>query len=236
MSKPMAKLRTGLLAKTLGMTRIFREDGTHVPVTVLRVDQLQVVAAKTQDKDGYTAVQLGWGKAKVKNVSQPNRGHFAKAKVEPKSKVMEFRVDADALLEPGATLSAAHFAVGQKVDVCGTSKGKGFAGGMKRWNYSGLEASHGVSISHRSLGSTGNRQDPGRTFKNKKMAGHLGVERITTLNVEVAAVDADKGLLMIKGAVPGAKGGYVRIRDAVKMPPKDAAFPAVLLEAAPAAG
>ncbi len=236
MSKPMAKLRTGLLAKKLGMTRIFREDGTHVPVTVLRVDQLQVVAAKTQDKDGYTAVQLGWGKAKVKNVSQPNRGHFAKAKVEPKSKVMEFRVDADALLEPGATLSAAHFAVGQKVDVCGTSKGKGFAGGMKRWNYSGLEASHGVSISHRSLGSTGNRQDPGRTFKNKKMAGHLGVERITTLNVEVAAVDADKGLLMIKGAVPGAKGGYVRIRDAVKMPPKDAAFPAVLLEAAPAAG
>jgi large subunit ribosomal protein L3 len=226
----MTKQRTGLLAKKLGMTRIFRDDGTHVPVTVLQVSELQVVAAKTQEKDGYTAVQLGLGRAKVKNVTQPNRGHFAKAKVEPKSKLMEFRVDADALLEPGATLSAAHFSVGQKIDVCGTSKGKGFAGGMKRWNYSGLEASHGVSISHRSLGSTGNRQDPGRTFKNKKMAGHLGVERITTLNLEVAAVDADKGLLMIKGSVPGARGGYVRVRDAVKMPPKNAVFPAVLLE------
>ena len=232
----MNRQRTGLLAKKLGMTRIFREDGTHVPVTVLQIDQLQVVAARTVEKDGYTAVQLGWGKAKVKNVTQPNRGHFAKAKVEPKAKLMEFRVDADALLEPGATLSAAHFAVGQKVDVCGISKGKGFAGGMKRWNYSGLEASHGVSISHRSLGSTGNRQDPGRTFKNKKMAGHLGVERITTMNVQVAAVDAEKGLLMIRGAVPGAKGGFVRVCDAVKMPPKDAAFPAVLLETAPAAG
>jgi large subunit ribosomal protein L3 len=228
----MSKLRTGLLAKKLGMTRIFREDGTHVPVTVLLVDQLQVVATKTQDKDGYSAVQLGLGKVKVKNVTQPNRGHFAKAKVEPKAKLTEFRVDPDALLEPGATLSAAHFAVGQKIDVCGISKGKGFAGGMKRWNYSGLEASHGVSISHRSLGSTGNRQDPGRTFKNKKMAGHLGVERVTTLNLEIAAVDVDKGLLMIKGAVPGARGGYVRVRDAVKMPPKDAAFPAVLLEPA----
>ena len=229
-----SKLRTGLLAKKLGMTRIFREDGTHIPVTVLHLDQLQVVAAKTQEKDGYNAVQLGWGKAKVKNVSQPNRGHFAKAKVEPKAKLMEFRVDADALLDPGATLSSAHFAVGQKVDVCGISKGKGFAGGMKRWNFSGLEASHGVSISHRSLGSTGNRQDPGKTFKNKKMAGHLGVDRITTMNLEVAAVDADKGLLMIKGAVPGARGGYVRVRDAVKMPPKDAVFPAVLLETAAA--
>jgi large subunit ribosomal protein L3 len=236
MSKaPETKLRTGILAKKLGMTRIFQEDGTHVPVTVLLLDQLQVVAAKTQEKDGYTAVQLGWGTAKVKNVSQPNRGHFAKAKVEPKVKLMEFRVDADGLLEPGATLSPAHFAVGQKVDVCGISKGKGFAGGMKRWNYAGLEASHGVSISHRSLGSTGNRQDPGRTFKNKKMAGHLGVERITTLNVQVAAVDPAKGLLMIRGAVPGARGGFVRVRDAVKMPPKDAAYPAVLLDAAPAA-
>ena len=228
----MTRQRTGLLAKKLGMTRIFKDDGSHVPVTVLQVDQLQVVAAKTEAKDGYNAVQLGWGKAKVKNVTQPNRGHYAKAKVEPKAKLTEFRVDADALLEPGATLSAAHFAVGQKVDVCGITKGKGFAGGMKRWNYSGLEASHGVSISHRSLGSTGNRQDPGRTFKNKKMAGHLGVERVTTLNLEVAAVDADKGLLMIKGAVPSAKGGYVRVRDAVKKPPKDAAYPAVLLDAA----
>jgi len=227
----MNKLRTGILAKKLGMTRIFREDGTHVPVTVLQLDQLQVVATKTEAKDGYNAVQLGLGKVKVKNVTQPNRGHFAKAKVEPKARLVEFRVDADALLEPGATISAAHFAVGQKVDVCGITKGKGFAGGMKRWNFAGLEASHGVSISHRSLGSTGNRQDPGKTFKNKKMAGHLGVERVTTLNLEVAAVDADKGLLMIKGAVPSAKGGYVRVRDAVKMPPKAAAFPAVLLEA-----
>jgi large subunit ribosomal protein L3 len=221
--------RTGLLAKKLGMTRIFKDDGTHVPVTVLHLDGLQVVAARTVETDGYTAVQLGWGTAKVKNVSKPNRGHFAKAKVEPKLKLVEFRVAPDALLQPGDTLSPAHFAVGQKVDVCGTSKGKGFAGGMKRWNFSGLEASHGVSISHRSLGSTGNRQDPGKTFKNKKMAGHLGVERITTLNVEVAAVDPDKGLLMIRGAVPGAKGGYVLVRDAIKRArPADAPYPAAL--------
>ena len=226
------KQRTGLLARKLGMTRIFREDGTHVPVTVLLVDQLQVVAAKTQEKDGYSAVQLGLGKVKVKNVTQPNRGHFAKAKVEPKAKLVEFRVDDDALLEPGATLSAAHFAVGQIVDVCGITQGKGFAGGMKRWNFSGLEASHGVSISHRSLGSTGNRQDPGKTFKNKKMAGHLGVERVTTLNLQVAAVDAEKGLLMIKGAVPGSKGGYVMVRDAVKRARHaDAPYPAALVEA-----
>jgi large subunit ribosomal protein L3 len=221
--------RTGLLAKKLGMTRIFKDDGTHVPVTVLHVDNVQVVAARTAEKDGYTAVQLGWGKAKVKNVSQPNKGHFAKAKVEPKAKLVEFRVDADGLLEPGATLSAAHFVAGQKVDVVGTTKGKGFAGAMKRWNFSGLEASHGVSISHRSHGSTGNRQDPGKTFKNKKMAGHLGAERVTTQNLEVAAVDAEKGLLMIKGAVPGAKGGYVLVSDAVKKArPAEAPFPAGL--------
>jgi large subunit ribosomal protein L3 len=227
--------RTGLLAKKLGMTRIFRDDGTHVPVTVLHIDNLQVVAQRTQDKDGYTAVQLGWGTAKVKNVSQPNRGHFAKAKVEPKAKVVEFRVADDALLEPGATLSAAHFSAGERVDVCGITQGKGFAGGMKRWNFSGLEASHGVSISHRSLGSTGNRQDPGRTFKNKKMAGHLGVERVTTLNLVVAAVDTDKGLLMIRGAVPGSKGGYVMVRDAIKRPrPADAPYPAALLDTAAA--
>ncbi len=224
-------MRTGLLAKKLGMSRIFKDDGTHVPVTILHLDQLQVVAARTTEKDGYNAVQLGWGKAKVKNVSQPQRGHFAKAKVEPKKKLVEFRVAADALLEPGATLSAAHFAPGQKVDVCGTSKGKGFAGGMKRWNYAGLEASHGVSASHRSLGSTGNRQDPGRTFKNKKMEGHLGVDRITTLNLEIAAVDADKGLLMIKGAVPGSKDGYVLVRDAIKKArPANAPYPAALLD------
>jgi large subunit ribosomal protein L3 len=231
-ASPAQPLRTGLLAKKLGMTRIFKDDGTHVPVTVLHLDQVQVVAARTAEKDGYTAVQLGWGKAKVKNVTQPNRGHFAKAKVEPKQKLVEFRVAADALLQPGATLSVAHFSAGQKVDVCGTSKGKGFAGGMKRWNFAGLEASHGVSVSHRSLGSTGNRQDPGKTFKNKKIAGHLGVERITTLNLEVAAVDVEKGLLMIKGAVPGSKNGYVLVRDAIKRRrPADAAYPAALIEA-----
>src|SRR5580698_662687 len=227
-SAPQA-LRTGLLAKKLGMTRIFKDDGTHVPVTVLHLDQVQVVAARTQEKDGYTAVQLGWGKAKVKNVSQPQRGHFAKAKVEPKMKLVEFRVDSDAVLEPGATLSAAHFMAGQKVDVCGTSKGKGFAGGMKRWNFAGLEASHGVSVSHRSLGSTGNRQDPGKTFKNKKMAGHMGQDRITTMNLEVARVDVEQGLIMVHGAVPGAEGGYVLVRDAVKRARHaDAPYPAAV--------
>ena len=224
-------MRTGLLAKKLGMTRLFKDDGTHVPVTVLHLDQLQVVATRTMATDGYTAVQLGWGTAKVKNVTKPNKGHFAKAKVEPKSKLVEFRVAEDALLEPGATLSAAHFLVGQKVDVCGISKGKGFAGAMKRWNFSGLEASHGVSVSHRSHGSTGNRQDPGKTFKNKKMAGHLGQDRITTLNLVVAAVDAEKGLVMVRGAVPGAKGGYVMVRDAIKAArPADVPYPAALVE------
>jgi large subunit ribosomal protein L3 len=222
-------MRTGLIAKKLGMTRLFRDDGTHVPVTVLHLDQVQVVAARTEEKDGYNAVQLGWGRAKVKNVSKPNKGHFAKAKVEPKKKLVEFRVAADALLEPGATLTAAHFVVGQKIDVIGTTKGKGFAGAMKRWNFGGLEASHGVSISHRSHGSTGNRQDPGKTFRNKKMAGHLGVERVTTLNLEVAAVNAEQGLLMVKGAVPGAKGEYVLVRDAIKRARHaDAPYPAAL--------
>ena len=217
------------------MTRIFRDDGTHVPVTVLHLDDVRVVLARTMEKDGYTAVQLGWGRAKVKNVTQPNRGHFAKHKVEPPAKIAEFRVAADAVLESGAALSAAHFIAGQRVDVAGTSKGKGFAGAMKRWNFAGLEASHGVSISHRSHGSTGNRQDPGKTFKNKKMAGHLGQERITTLNLEVAAVDPVKGLLMLKGAVPGAKNGFVLVRDAVKRTrPAEAPYPAALRE--PAAG
>jgi large subunit ribosomal protein L3 len=226
-------MRTGLLAKKLGMTRLFRDDGTHVPVTVLHLDEVQVVAARTEEKDGYNAVQLGWGRAKVKNVSKPNKGHFAAAKVEPKAKLAEFHVDEKALLAPGATLSAAHFLVGQRVDVVGTTKGKGFAGGMKRWNFRGLEASHGVSVSHRSHGSTGNRQDPGKTFKNKKMAGHLGMERVTTLNLMVAAVDADKGLLMLKGAVPGARGGWVLVRDAVKSAmPDGLPYPAALIEAA----
>jgi len=225
-------MRTGLLAKKLGMTRLFKDDGTHVPVTVLHLDDVQVVAAKTEETDGYTAVQIGWGTAKVKNVSKPNKGHFAKAKVEPKAKLVEFRVAADAVLEPGAMLTAAHFIVGQRVDVCGTSKGKSFQGVMKRWNFAGLEASHGVSVSHRSHGSTGNRQDPGKTFKNKKMAGHMGVDRVTTLNVEVAAIDADKGLIMIKGAVPGAKGGYVLVRDAIKgTRPAEAPYPAAIAPA-----
>jgi large subunit ribosomal protein L3 len=223
-------MRTGVIAKKLGMSRLFKDDGSHVPVTVLHLDQVRVVSTRSQETDGYTAVQLGWGLAKVKNVTQPNRGHFAKTKVEPPRKMVEFRVAADALLEPGAVISAAHFLVGQKIDVCGTSKGKGFAGGMKRWNFSGLEASHGVSVSHRSLGSTGNRQDPGKTFKNKKMAGHLGQERITTLNLEVAGVDAERGIIMVKGAVPGAVGGFVMVRDAIKKSrPADAAYPAALV-------
>jgi large subunit ribosomal protein L3 len=222
-------MRTGVIAKKLGMTRLFKEDGTHVPVTVLHLDEVRVVAARTVETDGYNAVQLGYGKAKIKNVSKPQKGHFAKAKVEPSAKLVEFRVDADAMLETGAQLSPSHFSVGQFVDVAGVTKGKGFAGGMKRWHFAGLEASHGVSISHRSLGSTGNRQDPGKTFKNKKMAGHLGQERVTTLNLEVAAVDAERGLLMLKGAVPGAKGGFVLVRDAVKATrPAEAPYPAAL--------
>ncbi len=225
-------MRTGLIAKKLGMTRIFKDDGTHIPVTVLHLNQVQVVDTRTQERDGYTAIQLGWGKAKVKNVTDPNKGHYARVKVEPKMHLVEFRVAPDALLESGQTLTAAHFVVGQKVDVCGITKGKGFAGAMKRWNFRGLEASHGVSVSHRSHGSTGNRQDPGKTFKNKKMAGHLGVERVTTLNVEVAGIDADKGLIMIRGAVPGSKGEFVRIRDAIKkVRPAEAPYPASILAA-----
>lgn len=221
--------RTGLVAKKLGMTRIFRDDGTHVPVTVLHLDEVQVVDVRTTERDGYNAVQLGWGKAKVKNVSAPNKGHFARVKVEPKAKLVEFPVAEDALLESGQTLTADHFVVGQKIDVCGVSKGKGFAGAMKRWNFRGLEASHGVSVSHRSHGSTGNRQDPGKTFKNKKMAGHLGQERVTTLNVVVAHVDAERGLLMVRGAVPGAKNGYVIVRDAIKKARHpDAPYPAAI--------
>ena len=223
-------MRTGLLAKKLGMSRIFRDDGTHVPVTILHLDDVRVVSTRTAERDGYNAIQLGWGRAKVKNVTKPNKGHFAAAKVEPTLKMVEFHVAEDALLEPGTSLSAAHFVTGQKVDVCGTSKGKGFAGGMKRWNFSGLEASHGVSVSHRSLGSTGNRQDPGKTFKNKKMPGHLGAERVTTQNLEIAAVDAEKGLIMVKGAIPGAKGGYVMVTDAIKRARHvDAPYPAGLM-------
>src|SRR5919206_1750629 len=203
-----APMRTGLLAEKVGMTRIFTDEGNHVPVTVLRVDNCQVVAVRTEEKDGYTAVQLGIGKAKVKNVTQPQRGHFAKAKVEPKKHLAEFRVSDNALLDVGAELSVEHFLPGQYVDVVGTTKGKGFAGAMKRHNFGGLRATHGVSISHRSHGSTGQRQDPGKTFKNKKMAGHLGDARVTTQNLQVVSTDPERGLIMVRGAVPGPEGGF----------------------------
>src|SRR5437868_7457706 len=209
-------MRTGLIAQKLGMTRVFTGEGNHVAVTVLRVANCQVVAQRTQDKDGYTALQLGVGTAKVKNVTKPQRGHFAKAKVEPKARLAEFRVSENALVDVGAEITAAHFVPGQYVDVTGTSIGKGFAGGMKRWNFGGLRATHGVSVSHRSLGSTGQRQDPGKTFKNKKMAGHLGAKRVTTQSLQVVAADAERGVLMIMGAVPGSEGGWVLIKDAAK--------------------
>ena len=209
-------MRSGLIARKVGMTRLFAGDGSHVPITVLEVDGCQVVAARTVEKDGYVAVQLGAGSAKVKNTTRAERGHFARAKVEPRRKVAEFRVSADCLLEPGIELSVAHFVSGQLVDVVGTSIGKGFAGAMKRHNFGGLEASHGVSISHRSHGSTGQRQDPGRVFKNKRMAGHMGCRRVTVLNLEVVRIDEPRGLILLKGAVPGAAGGWVFVRDAVK--------------------
>jgi len=221
--------RTGLIARKLGMTRLFNDDGSTVPVTVLHLDEVRVIARREAEKDGYDALQVGIGRAKPKNVTRANRGHFAKAGVEAPLKLVEFRVGADAVVDLGAKLSGAHFVTGQKVDVTGISKGKGFAGAMKRWNFAGLEASHGVSVSHRSHGSTGNRQDPGKTFKNKKMAGHLGSERITTQNLVVAGHDLEKGLLLIKGAVPGSKGTYVLVRDAVKRARHaDAPFPAAV--------
>ena len=228
-------MRTGLIAQKLGMTRIFTDAGDHVPVTVLKVDDCRVVAQRTGDRDGYTAVQLGAGTAKVKNVSKPQRGHFAKAKVEPRAKVAEFRVTADALVDVGAEITAAHFVPGQYVDVTGTSIGKGYAGGIKRHNFGGLRASHGVSVSHRSLGSTGQRQSPGKTFKNKKMAGQLGNERVTTQSLVVVSADPERGLLMIKGSVPGASGGWVLVKDAVKRrAPEGLPFPAALRAAAAA--
>src|ERR1700691_4074097 len=215
-SSERRQMRTGLIAKKLGMTRVFTETGDHVPVTVLKVDNCQVVAVRTEERDGYTAVQLGVGKAKVKNVTQPMRGHYAKAKVEPKEKLVEFRVTPDALIEVGAELAATHFVAGQFVDVVGTSIGRGFAGVMKRHNFGGLRATHGVSVSHRSHGSTGQRQDPGKVFKNKKMAGHMGVERVTTQNLKVVAVDLEDHLILVEGSVPGAPGGYVLVRDAIR--------------------
>ena len=219
-------MRSGVIAQKMGMSRLFTEAGEHVPVTVLRLAQCQVVAHRSKEKDGYVALQLGSGSRKVKNVSKAERGRFAVAKVEPKRKIAEFRVSDDAVIPVGAEITADHFVVGQFVDVTGTSIGKGFAGGMKRWNFAGLRATHGVSVSHRSIGSTGGRQDPGRTFKNKKMPGHMGVERVTTLNLRVVQTDVERGLIMVEGAVPGSKGGWITVRDAVKkLLPKEAPKP-----------
>ena len=219
-------MRTGLIARKLGMTRRLEDDGTHVPVTVLQVADCQVVAQRTEEVNGYSALQLGSGTAKVKNVTKPMRGHYARAKVEPKRKLAEFRVSPNALVDVGAALAADHFVAGQFVDVSGTTIGKGFAGGMKRHGFSGLRASHGVSVSHRSLGSTGQRQDPGKVFKGKKMAGHMGGTRATIQNLQVVAIDGVRGLIMVRGGVPGAKGGYVLVRDAAKRPlPEHAPFP-----------
>ena len=229
-------MRTGVIAEKVGMTRIFAEDGKHVPVTVLKMDGCQVVSVRTKDRDGYTALQLGYGAAKIKRASKATRGHFAKAQVEPKQKLAEFRVAEDAMLEPGVELSAEHFVVGQIVDVAGVSIGKGFAGAMKRHNFGGLRASHGVSISHRSHGSTGQCQDPGKVFKGKKMAGHMGAANVTMQNIKVVATDVERGLILVEGGVPGAKGGFVLVSDAVKKPrPADAPYPAALRERAAAA-
>ena len=225
-------MRSGLIVQKVGMTRLFTEAGKHVPVTVLKLDSCQVVAQRTEDKDGYTAVQLGSGFAKVKRTSRAMRGHFAKANVEPKRRIAEFRVSPDNMIDVGAELAANHFIEGQKVDATGISIGKGFAGAMKRHNFGGLRASHGVSISHRSHGSTGQCQDPGKVFKGKKMAGHMGDVRVTTQNLEVVKTDITRGLLMVKGAVPGAKGGWVLLRDAVKVAAPDGLpYPAALVEA-----
>jgi large subunit ribosomal protein L3 len=219
-------MRSGVIAQKVGMTRLFTEAGEHVPVTVLRLDQCQVVGHRTTDKNGYVALQLGAGSRKVRSVSKAERGNFAIAKVEPKRKLVEFRVSEDGVIPVGAEITADHFVVGQFVDVTGTSIGKGYAGGMKRWNFGGLRASHGVSVSHRSIGSTGGRQDPGKTFKNKKMPGQMGVERVTTLNLRVVQTDVERGLVLVEGAVPGAKGGWIMMRDAVKKAlPKDAPKP-----------
>lgn len=219
-------MRSGVIAQKVGMTRVFTEAGEHVPVTVLKLDGCQVVAQRTKEKNGYTAVQLGIGHAKVKNVSKAERARFAAARVEPKLKLAEFRVNEEALLPVGAEITADHFVVGQFVDVTGTTTGKGFAGPMKRWGFGGLRASHGVSVSHRSHGSTGGRQDPGKTFKNKKMAGHMGVDRVTTQNLRVVRTDVERGLLLVEGAVPGVAGGWIYVRDAVKRAlPKDAPQP-----------
>jgi large subunit ribosomal protein L3 len=224
-------MRTGVIAKKVGMTRLFQADGRHVPVTVLQLDGVQVVGRREQDRDGYTALQLGAGTAKAKNIAKPQRSAFGKAKVEPKAKVVEFRVAEDALLDIGAEISADHFVAGQLVDVSGVTQGKGFAGAMKRWGFRGLRATHGVSLSHRSHGSTGQRQDPGKVFKNKKMAGHMGARTRTQQNLEVVRTDPARGLLFIRGSVPGHKGSWLAIHDAVKLPRSESApYPAALVE------
>jgi large subunit ribosomal protein L3 len=229
-------LRSGIIAKKVGMTRLFMDDGKQIPVTVLQLDGLQVVGKRTPEKDGYSAVQLGAGAAKAKRTSKAMRGHFAAANVAPKRKVAEFRVDPDNLIEVGEEITANHYQEGQFVDVSGTSIGKGFAGAMKRHNFSGLRATHGVSISHRSHGSTGQCQDPGKVFKGKKMAGHMGAARVTTQNLQVVRTDSDRGLIMVKGAVPGSKGGWVTVKDAVKKPlPDNLPLPAALKSAETAA-
>jgi len=223
-------MRTGVIAKKVGMTRLFQEDGRHVPVTVLALEDCQVVSVRTADRDGYVAVQLGAGEAKQKNVAKPQREHFAKAEVGLKMRVAEFRVESEeGLLPVGATITADHFVAGQKVDVTGHTQGKGFAGAMKRWGFGGLRATHGVSISHRSHGSTGNRQDPGRVFKNKKMAGHMGDRQRTQQNLEVVRTDAERGLIFVRGSVPGSKNSWMVVRDAVKVPlPETAPFPGAM--------
>jgi large subunit ribosomal protein L3 len=222
-------MRTGVIAKKMGMTRLFQDDGRHVPVTVLALEGVQVVAQRTTDTDGYVAVQIGAGSAKAKNVAKPQRGHFGKAQVEPKAILCEFRVEEDGLLDVGAEISADHFVAGQLVDVSGRTQGKGFAGAMKRWGFGGLRATHGVSVSHRSHGSTGQRQDPGKVFKNKKMAGHMGDRNRTQQNLEVVGTDAERGLIFVKGSVPGSKGGWLIVKDAVKVARHaDAPYPAGL--------
>ena len=224
-------MRTGVIAKKMGMTRLFQADGRHVPVTVLQLEDVQVVGRREQDRDGYTAVQLGAGAAKAKNVAKPQRGAFGKAEVEPKAKVVEFRVAEDALLDVGVTISADHFVAGQYVDISGVTQGKGFAGAMKRWGFGGLRATHGVSVSHRSHGSTGNRQDPGRVFKNKKMAGPMGARNRTQQNLEIVRTDGARGLLFVKGSVPGHKGAWLTVSDAIKLPRDERApYPAGLVE------
>jgi large subunit ribosomal protein L3 len=224
-------MRTGVIAKKVGMTRLFQADGRHVPVTVLQLEGVQVVGRREADRDGYTAVQLGAGVAKAKNVAKPQRAHFGNAKVEPKARLVEFRVSEDALLELGAEISADHFIAGQMVDISGVTQGKGFAGPMKRWNFGGLRATHGVSVSHRSHGSTGQRQDPGKVFKNKKMAGHMGARNRTQQNLEVVRTDAERGLVFVKGSVPGHKGGWLTVQDSVKIArPEAVPYPAGLIE------